>query len=210
MSCSVQSLSRVFATQWTATHQASLWITNSQSLLKLMPIESVIPPNHLILCRPLLLLPSIFPSIWVFSNESSLCIRWPKYWNFSLSISLSNEYSECDFLRTDWFYLFAVQGLLRIFSSSHVWMWELDYKEGWALKNWCFRTVVLEKTLESPLDRKEIQSVNPKGNQSWILIGSTDAQVETPILWPPDAKNWLIGRDPDAGKDWGQKGDNRG
>ena len=88
------------------------------------------------------------------------------------------------------------------FSSSHVWMWELEYKESWTLKNWCFWTVVLEKTLESPLDCKEIQLVYPKGNQSWIFIGRTDAEAETPILWPPDAKNWLLGKDPDSGKDW--------
>ena len=87
------------------------------------------------------------------------------------------------------------------FSSSHVWMWELDYKGSWMLKNWCFWTVVLEKTLESPLDSKEIQPVNPKGNQSWIFIGGTDAEPEAPILWPPDAKNWRIGKYPDAGKD---------
>ena len=85
------------------------------------------------------------------------------------------------------------------FSSSHVWMWELDYKENWAPKNWCFWTVVLEKTLESPLDCKEIQPVYPKGNQSWIFIGRTDVEAETPI---PDAKSWLIWKDPDAGKDW--------
>ena len=91
-------------------------------------------------------------------------------------------------------------------------MWELDYKESWALKNGCFWTVVLEKTLESPLDCKEIQPVHPKGNQSWMFIGRTDAEAETPILWPPDVKNWLIGKDPDAGKDWGQeeKGTTRG
>ena len=88
------------------------------------------------------------------------------------------------------------------FSSSHVWMWELDNKEGWVPKNWCFWTMVLQKTLESPLDCKEIKPVNPKGNQSWICIGRTDAETETPILWPPDAKNWLIGKDPDAGNDW--------
>ena len=82
-------------------------------------------------------------------------------------------------------------------------MWELDYKDSWALKNGCFWTVVSkEKTLESPLDYKEIKPVNPKGNQSWIFIGSNDAEADTPILWPPDAKNWLIGKDPDAGKDW--------
>ena len=88
------------------------------------------------------------------------------------------------------------------FSSSHVWMWELDHKESWVPKNWCFWTVVLEKTLESPLDCKESQPVNPKGNQSWIFIGRTDAEAETLILWLPDVKNWLIWKDPDAGKDW--------
>ena len=84
-------------------------------------------------------------------------------------------------------------------------MWELDYKESWMPKNWCFWTVVLEKTLESPLDCKEIQPIHPKGNQSWIFIGRTDAEAETPILWPPHAKNWLIWKDPDAGKDWRQE-----
>ena len=82
---------------------------------------------------------------------------------------------------------------------------ELDYKESWMLKNCCFWTVVLEKTLESPLDCKEIQPVHPKGNQSWVFIGRTDVEAETPILWPPDAKNWLIGKDPDAGKAWRQE-----
>ena len=91
------------------------------------------------------------------------------------------------------------------FSSGHVWMWELAYKEGWALKNWCFWTVVLEKTLESPLDCKEIQPVHSKRNQSWIFIGRTDAEAEALILWPPDVKNWLIWKDPDAGKDWRQE-----
>ena len=84
-------------------------------------------------------------------------------------------------------------------------MWELDYKESWAAKNWCFGTVVLEKNLESPLDGKEIQPVNPKGNQSWILTWRTDAEAETPILWPPDEKSWLIWKDPDAGQDWRQE-----
>ena len=92
------------------------------------------------------------------------------------------------------------------FSSSHVWMWKLDHKEGWVPKNWCFPTMVLEKTLESPLDsKKEIQPVHPKVNQSWIFIGRTDAETEAPILWPPDVKSWLIGKDPDAWKDWGQE-----
>ena len=89
------------------------------------------------------------------------------------------------------------------FASSHVRMWQLDYKEGWALKNWCFWILVLEKTLESPLDCKEIQPVNPKGNQPWIFIGRTDA--EALVLWPPDVKSRLIGKDPYAGKDWGQE-----
>ena len=90
------------------------------------------------------------------------------------------------------------------FSRSHVRMWELDYKESWVPKNWCFWTVVFEKTPESPLDCKEIQPVNPKGNQSWIFIGRSDAEAETPILWSPHAKNWLIGKDPVARKDWRQ------
>ena len=88
------------------------------------------------------------------------------------------------------------------FSSSHVWMWELDYKESWAPKSWCFWTKVLEKTLEAPLNCKEIQSVNPKGKQSWILIGRTDVEAEAPILWLPDVKSWLIWKDSNAGKDW--------
>ena len=91
------------------------------------------------------------------------------------------------------------------FSSTHVWMWELDYKENWALKNWCFWLVVFEKTLESPSDCKEIQAVNPKGNQSWAFIGRTDVEAEAPIFWPPDAKSWLIWKDPDVGKDWRQE-----
>ena len=91
------------------------------------------------------------------------------------------------------------------FSSGHVCMWELDYKESWVPKNWHFWTVVLEKTLESPLDCKEIQPVHPKGDQSWVFIGRTHVEAETPILWPPDAKSWLIWKDPEEGKDWGQE-----
>ena len=91
------------------------------------------------------------------------------------------------------------------FSSNHVWMWELDCEESWVPKNWCFWTVVLEETLESPSDCKEIQPVHPKGAQSWVFIGRTDVEADTPILWPPDAKSWLIWKDPDAGKDWGQE-----
>ena len=92
-----------------------------------------------------------------------------------------------------------------VFSSSHVRMSELDHKEGWSPKNWCLWIVVLKKTLESPLDCKEIQPVHPKGDQPWVLIGSTDVEAETPILWPPHAKSWLIRKVPDAGRDWGQE-----
>ena len=118
---SVQSLSRVrlFATPWTAACQASLSITNSWSLLKLMSIESVMPSNHLILCRPLLLPPSIFPRIRIFSNELILHIKWPKYWNFSFSIHLSNEYSGLISFRMDWFDLLAVQGTLKSLCQHH-------------------------------------------------------------------------------------------
>ena len=118
---SVQSLSRVqlFVTPWTAAHQAFLSIANSWSLLKLMSIESVIPSNHLILCCPLLLMPSIFPSIRVFSNESVLHIRWPKYWSFNFSISPSNEYSGLISFRMDWLDLLAVQGMLKSLLQHH-------------------------------------------------------------------------------------------
>ena len=118
MSCSVQSLSHVwlFETPWTAAHQASLSITNSQSLLKLMCIELVMPSNHRILCHPLLLPPSIFPSIKVFSSESALCIRWPKYW----CISHLNEYSGLNSFRIDWFDFLAVQGALKNLLQHHI------------------------------------------------------------------------------------------
>ena len=118
---SVQLLSRVWilVTLWTAAHQASLSITNSWSLLKLMSIKSVMPSNHFVLCHPLLLPPSIFPSIRVFSNESVLLIRWPKYWSFSFSISPSNEYSRLIAFRIDWFDLLAVQGTLKSLLQQH-------------------------------------------------------------------------------------------
>ena len=120
-SSSVQSLSHVqpFVTLWTAAHQPSLSITNSRSLLKLMSIESVMPSNHIILCHPLLLLPSIFPRIRVFSNESVLHIRWPKYWSFSFSTSPFSEYSGLISFRIDWFDLLAVQGTLRSLLQQH-------------------------------------------------------------------------------------------
>ena len=91
------------------------------------------------------------------------------------------------------------------FSCGHVWMWELDCEESWAPKNWCFWTVVLEKTLESPLDCKEVQPVHSKGDQPWVFFGRNDAKAETPVLWPPHAKSWLIGKDSDAGRSWGQE-----
>ena len=118
---SVQSLSRVrlFVTPWAAAHQASLSITNSRSLFKHLSIESVMPSNHLILCHPLLLLPPVFPSIRVFSNESALCIRWPKYWSFSFSISPSSEYSGLISFRMDWLGLLAVQGTLKSLLQHH-------------------------------------------------------------------------------------------
>ena len=92
-----------------------------------------------------------------------------------------------------------------VFSSSYIWMWQLDYKESWELKNWCFWAAVLEKTLESPLDSKEIQPVHPKGNQSWVFIGRTDAEAETPVNLATSCEEWLIGKDPDGGRDWGQE-----
>ena len=121
ISSSVQLLSRVrlFVTPWTATHQASLTITNSWTLLKLMSIESVMPSKHVILCRPLLFPPSIFPSIMIFSNESALRIRWRKYWSFSFSISSSNEYSGLISFRIDWLGLLAIQGTLKSLLQNH-------------------------------------------------------------------------------------------
>ena len=121
MHFSVQSLScvQLLVTPWTAACQASLSITNSQSLPKLMSVESVVPSNHLILCRPLLLLPPVLPSIRVFSSESVLCIRWPKYWSFSFSISPSNEHSGLISFRIDWLDLFAVQGTLKSLLQHH-------------------------------------------------------------------------------------------
>ena len=140
---SVWSLSRIqlFATQWTAARQASLSITNSRSLLKLMSIESVIPSNHLILCHALLLLPSIFPSIKVFSNESALCIRWPKYWSFSFTISPSNEYSGLISFRMDWMDILAVQGTLRNLLQHHhskpsILWWKLSLQSNSHIHTW--------------------------------------------------------------------------
>jgi len=140
-----------------------------------MSIELVMPSNHLILCHPLDLLPSIFPSIRVFSNELALRIRWPNQWSFSFSISSSNEYSGLISFRIVWLDLLAVQGTLMSLLQYH-----------------SSKASILQ---HSPFF---------KGNQSWIFIGRTDAEAEAPLFWPPDVKNWLIGRDPGAGKDWRQ------
>ena len=143
----VQSLShiRLFVTPWTAAHQASLSFTVSLSLLKFMSIESVIPSNHLILCHPLLRLPSIFPSIRVFSNESTLHIRRPKYWGFSFGISPSKEYSRLIPFRMDWFDLLAVQGTLRVFSSTTVWKHQFFGVQPYLWSNYHIHTWPQEK-----------------------------------------------------------------
>jgi len=162
---------------------------------------------------PLLSLHSFFSFLFLSSLPSLFCFflsllhaLWISLWKESLEEKLWQHIKRQHIKKQR--HYFANKGPSRQsygFSSGHVWMWELDYKEGRVPKNWCFWTVVLEKTLESPLDCKEIQLVHPKGNQSWVFIGRTDAEVETPILWPPDAKNWLIWKGPDAGKDWRQE-----
>ena len=142
-----------------------------------------------------------------FLGLQNHCRCWLQPWNWKTLAPWKNSYDQpTQYIKTQRHY-FANKGLSNEsygFSSNQVWIWELDYKESWAPKNWCFWTVVLEKTLESPLDCK-IKPVNPKGNQSWIFIGRTDAEAETLILWLPDVKSWLIGKDHDAGKDWRQE-----
>ena len=139
--------------------------------------------------------------------ELTNCRRWLQPWNEKMLAPWKKSYDKPRQCIKKQRHHFAYKGLFRQsygFSGNRVWMWELDHKEGWAPKNW-FQIMMLEKTLESPLDCKEIKSVNPKGNQLWIFIWRTDAEAEVPILWPPDVKNWLIRKDPDAGKDWGQE-----
>ena len=169
--------------------------------------------------------PNVCCLIYTILDCPSAACAWPiagKYWHFSVMNTPNSPHCHLTL------YLFYITLLLILslhesliqrhyfankgsssqgygFSCGHVWMGELDCEEGWAPKNWHFWTVVLEKTLESPLDCKEIQPVHPKGDQSWVFIGRTDVEAEAPILWPPDAKSWLIGKDPDVGKDWGQE-----
>ena len=143
------------------------------------------------------------------------CRWWLPPWNYKMFAPWKESYDQPRQNIKNQRHYFANKGPSSQsygFSSGHVWIWELDYKENWVLKNWCFWTVVLEKTLESPLDCKEIQPVHPKGDQSWVFIGRTDVEAETPILWPPHEKSWLTGKDPNAGKDWGAggEGDDRG
>ena len=143
-----------------------------------------------------------------FLRLQNLCRWWLQSWNKKTLTPWKKSYDQTRQHIKKQRHYFAKKGSSSQgygFSSSHVCMWELDYKESWALKNWCFWTVVLEKTLESPLDCKEIQLVHPKGDQSWVFIGRTDVKAETPILWPPHVKSWLIWKDPDARKDWGQE-----
>ena len=146
-----------------------------------------------------------------FFGLQNHCRWWLQPWNEKMLAPWKKSYDQPRQHIKKQGHYFANKGLSSQsygFSSGHVWICKLGYKESWVPKNWCFWTVVLEKTLESPLDFKEIQAVNPKGNQSWIFIGRTDASVEAPIFWcsnPPDAKNWLTGKDSDGGKDWEQE-----
>ena len=145
---------------------------------------------------------------FIFGGLQNHC-RWGlQPWNWKMLAPWKKSYEQPRQHIKKQSHYFANKGLSSQsygFSSSHVQMWEWDYKESWALKNWCFWTVVLEKTLESPLECKEIQPVHPKGDQSWIFIGRTDVEAEIPIFRPPNVKNWLTGKDPDARKDWGQE-----
>ena len=136
------------------------------------------------------------------------CRCWLQLWKWKMLAPWKKSYDKPRQHIKNQAHYFANKGLYSQsygFSSSHVRKWELDPKEGWVPKNWCFRTVVWKKTLESPLDFKETKPVDPKGNQSRIFIGRTDAEPETPTVWPPHGKSWLIGKDPDAGRDWGQE-----
>ena len=144
--------------------------------------------------------------LFFFSGLQNHCRWWLQPWNWKMLTPWKESYDQPRQNIKKQRHYFVNKGPSTHgygFSSSHLWMWDLNYKESWVSKNWCFWTVMLAKTLESPLDCKEIQPVHPKGDQSWVFIRGSDVS-ETPILWPPDAKNWLIWKDPDAAKDWGQ------
>ena len=146
--------------------------------------------------------------IFYFIGLQNYCEWWLQSWNEEMPAPWKKNYDQPRQHIKRQRHHFANKGpssQTYVFFSSYVCLWELDHKDGWVLENWFFWMVVLEKTLESPLDCKEIRSVNPKRNQPWILTRSTDTEAELPILWPPDAKNWLIGKDPDAEKDWRQE-----
>ena len=144
----------------------------------------------------------------LFFGLQNHCRWWLQPWNKKTLAPWKESYDQCRQHVKKQRHYFANKGPSSqgyCFSSGHVWMWELDYKESLVPKNWCFWTVVLEKTLESALNCKEIQPVRPKRYQSWVFIGRIDAEAETPLLWPPDVKSWFIRKDPDVGKDWRQE-----
>ena len=142
-----------------------------------------------------------------FLGLQNHCRWWLQPWNWKMLAPWKNCYDKPRQHIKKQRHYFGNKGPSEqwCFSSSHVWIWGLDYKESWALKNWCFWIVLLEKTLESPLDCKEIQPVHSEGDQPWNFLGRTDAKAEAPVLWPPHAKSWFIGQDSDAGRDWGQE-----
>ena len=188
---SVQSLSRVqlFVTPWITARQASLSTTNFWSSPKLVCIKLVMPSSHLILCRPLLLLPPIPPSIRVFSNESTLCMRWPKYWSFSLSISLSNEHPELISFKMDWLDLLAVQGTLKSLLQHHS-------SKASILQHSAFFTVQLSHPYMTTRNTIALTRRTFVDKEMSLLLNM--------LLWPPHVKSGLIGKDSDAGRDWGQ------
>ena len=143
-----------------------------------------------------------------FLGLQNCCRWWLQPWNYKMLAPWKKSYDKPRVCIKKQRHYFADKGLPSqsyVFSSSHIWTWELDNRKGWLPKKWCFWTVVLEKILESPLDSKESKWVNPKGNQPWIVTGKTDAEVEAPVLWPPNMKSWLMWKDPDAGKDWSRR-----
>ena len=186
---SVQSLSRVrlFATPWTAAHQASCPSPTPGACSNSCPLSQW--------CHP-----TISSSVIPFSSSLQ---SFPASRSFPMSQFFASGDQNIGVLHAHIYVCLSSQGYG--FSYGHVWMWELDCEEGLAPKNWCFWTVVLEKTLESPLDCKEIQPVHSEGDQPWVFFGGNDAKAETPVLWPPHAKSWLIGKDSDAGRDWEQE-----